>query len=274
MTPEYMHLLEILQTMPSGVVAFSGGIDSSFLLHAAHTVWAKNTLAVTVFSPLTPPGERDIASRIAREIDVEWIPLEIDLISNRLIARNRPDRCYHCKRLIFRQIRKLAARRGYDWILEGSNMDDLGDFRPGRRAAIELGIRMPLQEAGFLKSDIRTLSKTLGLSNWDLPSQACLASRLPFGQTITPERLDRISTAETAIQAMGFMNSRIRDHFPVARIEIPPDDFRRLLDPDTRSQLIRSIRSCGFLFVALDLEGYRCGSMNPPGMLNLKDGAI
>jgi uncharacterized protein len=256
-------LSEILTGMGSVVVAFSGGVDSTFLLHQACSVLgADRVLALTATSPTYPLHEQEESRRLAASLGVRQLLIESNELEIPGFAENRPDRCYHCKKELFTLCRNEAQRLGYAFILDGSNSDDLGDYRPGRRAAGELGVRSPLLEAGLNKEEIRTLSRAAGLSTWDKQPFACLSSRFPYGTEITAERLERLDRCETALREQGFRTYRVRFHDDVARIEVAAEEIARFADPTVRAVVVSACKAAGFAYVALDLQGYRSGSMN------------
>jgi len=255
-------LQSLLQEMGSAVVAFSGGVDSTFLLYAARRALGERVLAVTATSPTYPRAERDEAVRIAREWGVRHLLVESNELAIPGFSANPPDRCYHCKRELFGILSGIARREGFAAVCDGSNVDDLGDVRPGRRAAAELGVRSPLVEAGLDKAQIRALSRRFGLPTADKGAFACLSSRFPYGTPITEEALRRVEACEEILRGFGFRQFRVRAHGPVARIEVAPEEIPRLFEEPVRASLHDGFRRHGFLYVAADLKGYRSGSMN------------
>jgi uncharacterized protein len=242
------------------VVAYSGGTDSTLLLRVAHDELGEDAIAVTAVSPSTPADELQEATAMAREIRSQHLVVHSDELQDPNYTANSPDRCYHCKYLRFDGLRELAREKGFTYVADGSNLDDLGDHRPGIRASRELGVRSPLKEAGLTKADVRALSRTLGLPTWDKPSGACLASRIPYGTPITSERLKQIDDAERFVRSLGISQVRVRLHGDIARIEVEARDLRILVQ--NRSDLVLELRRLGFSYVTVDLEGYRTGSMN------------
>jgi uncharacterized protein len=259
---KYARLVESLRGLRGAVVAFSGGVDSALLLRAAKDALADRVLAVTARSPTYTPGEERCARDVAAAIGARHEVIETDELADPEFRSNPPTRCFACKRELFAKLRALADGAGGWEVLEGANADDARDFRPGRRAAQEAHVRTPLADAGLGKDEIRTLARARGLPNWDAPAQACLASRLPYGEEITTERLARIARAEAALHAHGFAVARVRDHGTVARIEVAAADVPRLLDDALRAAVVREVKAVGYAYVALDLEGYRTGAMN------------
>jgi pyridinium-3,5-biscarboxylic acid mononucleotide sulfurtransferase len=245
------------------IVAYSGGVDSAFLAKVAHDVLGDQAVAVTAVSPSLPASQRMRAAELARAVGIRHVEIESGEMDDPRYAANPSNRCYFCKSELFERIKDAEAEIGRGVIVYGANVDDLGDFRPGMQAAREAGIRAPLIEAGLTKDRIRSLSRELGLPTWDAPSQPCLSSRIPHGIEVTPERLAMIERAEEAISALGFRQFRVRYHHEVARIEIDPSEMGRLLDEETRRRVGESVTAAGFRWAAVDLLGYRQGSLNP-----------
>ncbi|MDM7460915.1 MAG: ATP-dependent sacrificial sulfur transferase LarE [bacterium] len=264
MTPELQHKYErlqaILREMGAVVIGLSGGVDSTLLTKVAYDVLGERCLAVIGQSEAFPAGEIEAALTLARQIGVRVRVVPTHELKNPLFRVNRPDRCYHCKAELFRVLRQVADEEGIPHIADGSHADDTGDYRPGMRAAQESGVRAPLLEAGFAKSDIRVLAKHLGLPVWDKPSFACLSSRFPYGTVISRELLQKVDRAERFLRELGFRQVRVRHHDTILRIEMEPTDFERVLQH--ASDIVAYMKSLGYLYVALDLEGYRSGKMN------------
>ena len=260
---EKMERLETnLQALGSLAVGFSGGVDSSFLLAAAHTVLGDRVIAVTGADASVPERELEEARRFCLERGIRHVICAVDPLKEEGYRNNSPDRCYFCKRGIFTEVRRVAEENGIEYLAEGSNQDDMGDYRPGLRAVAELEVKSPLREAGLTKADIRQLSMAMGLPTWSKPAYACLASRFVYGEEITEEKLRMIDHAEQFLIERGFFAERVRLHGKIARIEVPPEDIPRLASEEVRNAVYGEFRRLGFLFVTLDLKGYRSGSMN------------
>ena len=259
---KYEKLKQILGEMGKVLVAFSGGVDSSLLLKTAQDVLGGGILAVIASSATYPEEEQKEAVKLAEFWGVRYRIIHTDELDNPEFVKNPPTRCYFCKNELFSRLKEMAEAEGIPYVCDGANKEDLGDFRPGSEAAKELGIRSPLQEAGLVKAEIREISKWLGLSTWNKPSLACLSSRFPYGTEIDLDSLKQIAQAEAYLRSQGFKQVRVRHHGQIARIEVESEEIERLLDPDFRRTLAVRLKSYGYSYVTVDLEGYRTGSMN------------
>ncbi|HJX34992.1 MAG TPA: ATP-dependent sacrificial sulfur transferase LarE [Desulfatiglandales bacterium] len=255
-------LVSTLKKMPSLLVAFSGGVDSSFLLAVAYDVLKDRVIAATADSITFPSREKEEAIAFASKLGVEHIVFQSDESTIPEFVANGADRCYFCKKSLSKELIKITADRGIEKIAFAANMDDLKDYRPGIDAAKEMGIISPLIDAGLNKEEIRLLSREMGLSTWNKPAMACLASRIPYGTPVTIEKLETVEDAEDFLFDMGFRQLRVRHHGPVARIETSEMQFRRFLKKDIREKVIERFKKLGFKYVSLDLEGFVSGSMN------------
>ncbi len=259
---KYELLKEYIKSLGSVAVAFSGGVDSTFLLRTAHDVLGDKVLAVTASSCSFPERELREARKFCSENGIAHEVCESEELDIDGFRQNPVNRCYLCKHELFEKMIDIAAKKGFENVAEGSNMDDMGDYRPGLQAIAELEVKSPLRAAGLYKEEIRQLSKQLGLPTWDKPSFACLASRFVYGETINEEKLGMVDRAEQLMIDLGFRQVRVRIHDKLARIEVLPEEIERVTQPDIRKKINDGLRECGFAYVTLDLAGYRTGSMN------------
>lgn len=255
-------LHSLLESCESILVAFSGGVDSAYLAVAATRILGPAALCVTADSPSYPDHHRQLALRIARECGLHHEIVSTAELDRPEYRANPINRCYYCKHELYTTLSELAQHRGFRVVADGSNADDRGDYRPGRQAAREFGVRSPLDEADLSKDEIRELSRRAGLPTWDEPASACLSSRIPYQSEVTDEKLRTIERAEDALRAMGFRVCRVRHHDALARIEIGRDEMARALEPEWRERIVRELRAIGYQHVTIDLQGYRMGSLN------------
>ena len=265
-------LKDILKDMGSVLVAYSGGVDSTFLAVTAHEVLGKNSLAVFAASPVAPPMEKEEAGDLAHNVGLRFKIIESNEMSNPDFVANPPERCYYCKRELYSELKPIAKAEGLKWIADGTNADDLHDFRPGRKASAEAGIRSPLLEAGLTKTEIRQLSHAKSLPTWDRPASPCMASRIPYGIPVTAETLNKIARGEQYLHSLGLRQLRLRHHGDIARIELDPEDMAKIITPEIRQDIVTHLKALGYKYVALDLTGYRIGSLNEVLNLAVREG--
>lgn len=259
---KYGQLKDRIASEEKAAVAFSGGVDSVFLLYAAREALGDRVLALTVSLHAVPKRELAEAKKFCHENGIRHRVESVDEFSIEGFADNPPDRCYLCKKALFTKMKKLAEEEGFPVLMEGSNLDDQGDYRPGLRALRELQIQSPLKDAGFTKDEIRKMSRRLGLPTWEKPSMACLASRFVYGERITPEKMDMVENAEEYLTELGFVQRRVRMHGTLARIELLPEDIGRMMEDGRYQSVQERLAALGFSYVTLDLKGFQSGSMN------------
>lgn len=255
-------LQDTVKTLESVVVAFSGGVDSSLAAKICYDVLGEKALAVTARSETYPAYEYEEAKKIAKEIGIAHMTIDTSELGIEGFANNPPNRCYFCKSELFGKLREIAKEKSYKNVVDGANLDDTAEYRPGLDAARELHVRSPLKECGLRKADIRQISKYLNLSNWDKPAYACMSSRFPYGEPITEEKLTLVAAAEAYLRSIGLKQFRVRHHNTIARIEALAEDIPLLLKNDRRKELVKKFKEIGYTYVTLDMEGYRSGSMN------------
>lgn len=260
MSDKYNKLVKFLKDKGKVCIGFSGGVDSTFLLSVAKKVLGDNVLAVTALSSMNPEREKNEGVNFCKSIEAKHILIEADEYSIPEFVLNNKERCYFCKKSIFTKIKEIAKSEGYDVVLDGSNVDDDSDYRPGMRAIKELGIISPLKEANLTKSEIRELCKEMGLKVWNKPSMACLASRIPYGSIITKEKLKKVELAEEVLFSKGFKQFRVRYYDNLAKIEVPNDEIHKIIT--ISKEIIEEFKKIGFTYITIDLEGFRSGSMN------------
>ncbi len=259
---KYEKLLEYIRAYGSVAVAFSGGVDSTFLLYAAREALPEHTVAITLYTKTFPEQELVDAKTYCENMEVKHVVCPVDVFQIKGFQENPKERCYICKKALFTKMLEIAREQGAKEILEGTNVDDTGDYRPGMRAIAELQIKSPLKECGFSKNEIRELSKYFQLPTWEKPSLACLATRFPYGEVLSTEKLQRVERAEAYLRTLSFVQFRVRSHGDLARIELLPEDMAKMLKPALRKKVYTQFQNLGFSFVSLDLMGYRTGSMN------------
>lgn len=255
-------LEDILAEMGSALITYSGGVDSTFLLGAAKRVLEDKVVALTARSSTYPASELGEALQIAKELGVRHLVVDSEELDIPGFRENPPDRCYYCKTELFTKAFSVAGEQGMGYVCDGSNADDEGDYRPGMRAACDLGVRSPLKEAGLTKEEIRISSRRMGLPTWDKPALACLSSRFPYGETITPEKLSMVERAEAFLRSLGYRQLRVRHHDAMARIELAPEELEKFMKSGQADKVAAELKALGYTYVTVDLEGYRTGSMN------------
>jgi len=256
------NLKNCIASLESAIVAFSGGVDSTLLLKLSSDILKDKVVAVTAKSLTFPQSELEDSKTLARELGVKQVIIETNELKNKKFSSNDRERCYWCKDELFELISNFAKKNNFKYILDGSNYEDTVDYRPGAKAVKKWRVLSPLKEAGLTKEEIRTASKELGLSTWDKPAAACLASRIPYGTKITEDLLQKISSAESALKKLGFRQVRVRHHGNIARIELPIHDMPKILDSKIKNSVIKSLKNLGYIYITLDIEGYTTGSMN------------
>lgn len=259
---KYYKLKDYIKELGSVIIAFSGGVDSTFLSKVCFDVLNDSAMAVTATSSTYPEREFKEAIELAKDIGIKHKIIHSEELDIKGFKENPINRCYYCKSELYSKLKRVAVEEGFKHIIDGTNADDIGDFRPGRKAAKELGVKSPLLECGFTKQDIRDMSKKLGLPTWDKPAYACLSSRFPYGEEITNKKLKMVEKSEEYLLSLGFTGFRVRHHGDIARIELKQDQIDKMLNHKIREEVSKKLKEIGFKYVSLDLEGYRTGSMN------------
>ena len=264
-------LVNNLIQMESVIVAYSGGVDSAFLAAIANEVLGDKSIAVTAVSPSLAPSELEEAKTLASELELNFMTLNTKEVEREDYQANNPDRCFFCKDELYSHLIRYAEEEGYKFVLNGTNKDDLGDYRPGIEAAKQYGVLSPMVDVNLTKDEIRLLSKDMDLNTWDKPAQACLSSRIPYGTTVTVEALTKIAKAEHFLRTKGFKQLRVRHHDTIARIEMEPTDFQDLISEPLRTEITEAFKDFGYSYVTLDMDGFRSGSLNEI-LKNMKKG--
>ena len=259
-TAKFKQLKDNLKKMQSVAIAYSGGVDSTFLVNVAHDVLGKNAIAITATSSTYPKRELEQAKKLAKQIGIRHIIINSEETEIDEFSKNPINRCYYCKKELFTKIKQIVNKENINYILDGSNIDDTYDYRPGTKALKRLGIISPLKDVGLTKQEIKELSQSMDLETWDKPAFACLASRFPYGIEITKDRLKQVERAETLLQSLGIKQFRVRYHNEIARIEVSKNDFQLILKHS--DNIVKEFKELGFKYITLDIEGYRTGSMN------------